>query len=93
VIRCWRSVAATLAYLEQRHITLEREIVDALHHHPADHFAVADLKYRKSIIADEIQHIRRLIASDVEPQAKSRPCLVSERDLICPPTLNTKRRN
>jgi hypothetical protein len=52
---------ATLAYLEHRYLTLEREIVDALRHHPADHFAVADLKYRKSIIADEIQHNRRLV--------------------------------
>ena len=52
---------ATVAYLEQRYMTLEREIADALHHRPTDHFAVADLKYRKSIIADEIQHNRRLV--------------------------------
>ena len=52
---------ATIAYLEQRYKTLEREIVDALHQRPTDHFAVADLKYRKSIIADEIQHNRRLV--------------------------------
>jgi hypothetical protein len=52
---------ATLAYLEQRYTTLEREIANALHHHPADHSVVADLKYRKLIIADEIQHNRRLV--------------------------------
>ena len=52
---------ATLAYLEQRYLTLETEIADALHQRPADHFVVADLKYRKLIIADEIQHTRRLV--------------------------------
>jgi hypothetical protein len=52
---------ATIAYLEQRYMTLEREIADALSLRPTDHFAVADLKYRKSIIADEIQHNRRLV--------------------------------
>jgi hypothetical protein len=51
---------AALAYLEQRYITLEREIADALLHRPTDDLAIADLKYRKLIIADEIQHNRRL---------------------------------
>jgi hypothetical protein len=51
----------TLAYLEQRHTALEREIADALHQRPADDSVIADLKYRKLIIADEIQHNRRLV--------------------------------
>jgi hypothetical protein len=51
----------TLAYLEQRHTALEREIADALHRRPADDSVIADLKYRRLIIADEIQHNRRLV--------------------------------
>jgi len=52
---------ATIAYLEQRYIALEREIANALHQSPADDLAVADLKSRKLIIADEIFHNRRLV--------------------------------
>jgi hypothetical protein len=51
----------TIAYLERRYQTLEREISDALHRSAADDVAIADLKYRKLIIADEIQHNRRLV--------------------------------
>ena len=51
----------TIAYLERRYLALEKEIVNALHQSPADDSAVADLKYRKLIIADEIQHNRRLV--------------------------------
>ena len=40
---------------------LEKEIADALRHSPADDRAIADLTYRKLIIADEIQHNRRLV--------------------------------
>ena len=51
----------TMVYLEQRHTALEREIADALHQSPTDDLVIADLKYRKLIIADEIQHNRRLV--------------------------------
>jgi hypothetical protein len=51
----------TMAYLEQRYAALEKEIADALHHSPTDDLALADLRYRKLIIADEIQHNRRLV--------------------------------
>ena len=51
----------TIAYLERRYTMLEKEIADALRHSPADDRAIADLKYRKLIIADEIQHNRRLV--------------------------------
>ena len=51
----------TMAYLEQRYTALEKEIADALHHSPSDDLAIADLRYRKLIIADEIQHNRRLV--------------------------------
>jgi hypothetical protein len=51
----------TMAYLERRYAALEKEIADALHHSPTDDLALADLRYRKLIIADEIQHNRRLI--------------------------------
>jgi hypothetical protein len=51
----------TMAYLEQRYTALEKEIADALHHSPTDDLALADLRYRKLIIADEIQHNRRLV--------------------------------
>ena len=53
---------ATIAYLEQRYTALEKEIADALRQSPADDLAIADLKYRKRIIADEILHNRRLVA-------------------------------
>jgi hypothetical protein len=52
---------ATIAYLEQRYAALEKEIEKALHDSPIDDFAVADLKSRKLIIADEIQHNLRLV--------------------------------
>ena len=51
----------TIAYLERRFLTLENEIANALRHSPKDDSAIADLKYRKLIIADEIQHNRRLV--------------------------------
>ena len=52
----------TISYLERRHAALESEIADALRQSPADDLAIADLKYRKRIIADEILHNRRLVA-------------------------------
>jgi hypothetical protein len=54
---------ATIAYLEQRYTALEKEIADALRDSPTDDLAIADLKYRKLIIADEILHNRRLVES------------------------------
>jgi hypothetical protein len=51
----------TIAYLEQRYVVLEKAIADALHQSSTDDLAIADLKHRKSIIADEIQHNRRLV--------------------------------
>jgi hypothetical protein len=48
-------------YLERRLAVLEKEIEEALHQSPIDDLAVADLKSRKLIIADEIQHNRRLV--------------------------------
>lgn len=51
----------TMAYLEQRYTALENEIANALHLNPTNDLAVADLKCRKLIIADEIQHNRRLV--------------------------------
>ena len=51
----------TIAYLERRYVALEKEITNALHHSPTDDLTIADLKYRKLIIADEIQHNRRLV--------------------------------
>ena len=51
----------TIAYLERRYAALESEIADALSQSRTDELAIADLKYRKLIIADEIQHNRRLV--------------------------------
>jgi hypothetical protein len=51
----------TIAYLEQRYTVLESEIADALRQSPTDDRAIANLKYRKLIIADEIQHNRRVV--------------------------------
>jgi hypothetical protein len=50
-----------ISYLERRYTALETEIADALRQRPTDDMAIADLKYRKLIIADEIQHNRRLV--------------------------------
>ena len=54
-----------IQYLEQRYVALEKEIVNASIHRraddPADDLRVADLKYRKLIIADEIEQHRRTI--------------------------------
>jgi hypothetical protein len=52
---------ATITYLERRYATLENEIERALRDSPIDDLAVADLKARKLIIADEIQHNLRLV--------------------------------
>jgi hypothetical protein len=55
-----------IRYLEQRYSELEHEIAHALLRSPADDLGVADLKYRKFIIADEIaQH--RLAAQRSDP--------------------------
>ena len=51
----------TMAYLEGRYLVLEKEIENALHNSPTDDLAIADLTNRKLIIADEIQHNRRLV--------------------------------
>jgi hypothetical protein len=51
----------TIAHVERRYLALEKEIANALHHSPTDDLAIADLKYRKLIIADEIQHNRCLV--------------------------------
>jgi hypothetical protein len=51
----------TIAYLEQRYTALESEIADALRQSSTDDLTIADLKSRKLIIADEIQHNRRLV--------------------------------
>ena len=52
---------ATIAYLEQRYTVLEKEIGDALRASPTDDRAIADLRYRKRIIANEILDNRRLV--------------------------------
>jgi hypothetical protein len=51
----------TIAYLERRYAALEKEIENALQHGPTDHLAIADLVYRKVIVAEEIKHNRRLV--------------------------------
>jgi hypothetical protein len=51
----------TMAYLERRYVTLEKQIADALCRCPTDDRVIADLEYRRLIISDEIQHHRRLI--------------------------------
>ena len=48
-------------YLEQCYLALENEIENALLYSPTDDLRVADLKYRKLIIADEIQQNRRQV--------------------------------
>ena len=50
-----------ISYLERRYTVLETEIADALRQSPTDDLAIANLKYRKQIIAEEIQHNRRLV--------------------------------
>jgi hypothetical protein len=50
-----------ISYLERRYTALETEIADALRQSPTDDLAIADLKNRKQIIADEIEHNRRLV--------------------------------
>jgi hypothetical protein len=50
----------TISYLERRYTALESAIADALRQSPTDYLAIADLEYRKLIIADEIQHNLRL---------------------------------
>jgi hypothetical protein len=53
-----RTMAQTIiSYLERRYTALETEIPDALRQSPTDDLAIADLKYRKLIIADEIQRL------------------------------------
>jgi hypothetical protein len=51
----------TIAYLERRYNALEEAISNASHQSPPDDLAIADLKCRKLVIADEIIHNRRLV--------------------------------
>ena len=48
-------------YLERRYLALEKEIASALLHSLDDDLTVADLKYRKLVVADEIQRNRRTV--------------------------------
>jgi hypothetical protein len=57
----------TMAYLERRYAALEEEIAKASRQSPTSDSAVADLQYRKLIIADEIQHNRRLVERFAAP--------------------------
>jgi hypothetical protein len=50
----------TIAYLEQRYAALEKEIDNALQDGATNHPAIADLMYRKLIVAEEIKHNCRL---------------------------------
>jgi hypothetical protein len=59
----------TIAYLECRYLALEIEIANALHQSPTDDLAIADLKYRKSIVADEIHHVALLRVLASSPNA------------------------
>jgi hypothetical protein len=51
----------TIAYLEQLYAALEKEIENALQRGPTNHPAIADLIYRKLIVAEEIKHNCRLV--------------------------------
>jgi hypothetical protein len=51
----------TIAYLEQRYAALEKEIENALQLGQTNHLAIADLIYRKLIVAEEIKHNCRLV--------------------------------
>jgi hypothetical protein len=51
----------TIAYPKRRYFAPEEEITNALHQNPTDHLAIADLKCRKLVIADEILQNRRLV--------------------------------
>jgi hypothetical protein len=46
----------TIAYLEQQYAALEKKIENALQGGPTNHRAIADLIYRKLIVAEEIKH-------------------------------------
>ena len=48
-------------YLERRYLALEKEIASPLLHSPTDDLTIADLKYRKLVVADEIQETRRTV--------------------------------
>jgi hypothetical protein len=60
----WRDFVAktTISYLERRYLDLGNEIANALHQNPTDDLAIADLRYRKLIIADEIHEVALLSA-------------------------------
>jgi hypothetical protein len=51
----------TIAYLERRYAALEKEIETALQHGPTNHPEIADLIYRKLIVAEEIKHNHRVV--------------------------------
>jgi hypothetical protein len=50
----------TITYLERRYLA-EKEIANALYQRPTDELAIANLKCRKLVIADEILQNRRLV--------------------------------
>jgi hypothetical protein len=72
-----------IAYLERRYLELEKEIANALLHSPTDDLTIADLKYRKLVVADEIQKIRRTVESGarwlIENQLQRRKQLIQQK--------------
>ena len=65
----------TIAYLERQYTALESEITDALSQSPTNDLAIADLKYRKRIIADEIQYKWSVSASLALTRTSAKPAL------------------
>lgn len=51
----------TMAYLERRYAALEKQIANASRRSPTDGQVIADLEYRRLVIADEIEHHRQLV--------------------------------
>ena len=50
------TIQAHLAELERKHRALEDEIAEAMTHPSTDDLKIAELKRRKLLVKDEIQH-------------------------------------
>ena len=52
------AIQAHLVELERKHEVLENELHDALKHLSTDDLQIVELKRRKLVLKDEIEHIR-----------------------------------
>ena len=52
------SIESHLSQLQKKHLALETELANAVHHPSVDDLEIAELKRRKLVLKDEIEKLR-----------------------------------